>query len=48
MRKLSENIKILGELFEEQNKNIGRALRGVEEGKYAPAEDIEAQFLFKK
>ena len=42
VRKLSENIRILGELIEEQNRNISRALRGVDESSHAPAEDIEA------
>jgi len=32
----------MGELIEEQNKNIGRALREVDEGIHAPAEDIES------
>lgn len=48
VQKLCENIRIIGELFEEQNKNIGRALRGVDEGIHAPAEDIESQMIFKK
>lgn len=41
VRKLSENIRIIGELFEDQNKKIGRALRGKNQNEYAPAEDIE-------
>ena len=48
VQKLSENIRIMGELIEEQNKNIGRALRGVDEGIHAPAEDIESQLMFSK
>lgn len=47
VRKLSENIRIIGELFEDQNKKIGRALRGKNQNEYAPAEDIENQLIFK-
>ena len=47
VRKLADNVRIIGELFEDQNKMIGRALRGVEEDSQRPAEDIEAQLMFK-
>ena len=45
--KLSDNIKILGELYEENQRNIGKALRGVDENLIVPTEDIENQLLFK-
>lgn len=47
VRKLADNIKILGDLFEEQQRNIGRAMRGVDEGVYEPPDDIEDQKLVK-
>ena len=47
VQKLSENIKILGELYEEQQRNIMKAMRGEDEHAYAPADDIENQRLFK-
>lgn len=40
-------MRIVGELFEEQNKNIGRALRGVDRHAVVATEDIEAQMMIK-
>ena len=42
VNKLGENVRILGELFEDQNKAIGRALRGVDKNALQPTDDIEA------
>lgn len=40
-------MRIVGELFEEQNKSIGRALRGVDRHAVVATEDIEAQMMIK-
>jgi len=40
--KLAENIRILGDLYEENQRNIGKALRGQDENAFAPSEDIES------
>ena len=48
LKKLEDNVKIIGDLSNDLNKQINRAMRGVDQYDVAPADDIEAQMVLKK